>query len=209
VHKVWQKNSGYAVVEATILFPIMIMIFLALVLLAMYLPTRAALQRATQYAATAIATEQSDSWIFFNESSLSYYWESDKGKLENVYVSLIKSFSTKKVGAKAETIVIALENQTLLKPIGSLTVEFSVANHLLYQEITITATRIIPMPVNLSFIKFPQELPITVSSTAMIHNGDEFIRNIDLAQDCLINLNEKYHITSSGLFSKLKLFFNL
>ena len=56
-------TKAYAVVEATILFPIIMMIFAGLVLLAMYLPTRAVLQQATQYAATALATEQSDTWL--------------------------------------------------------------------------------------------------------------------------------------------------
>lgn len=44
----WRDDRGDAVVEATILFPIIIMIFAGLVLLSMYLPTRANLQRATQ-----------------------------------------------------------------------------------------------------------------------------------------------------------------
>ena len=66
-------TSGDAVVEATVLFPIMIMIFAALVLLSIYLPARAVLQRATQFAATALANEASDTWLFFDESSMSYY----------------------------------------------------------------------------------------------------------------------------------------
>ena len=52
-----RDTRGYAVVEATILFPIMMMIFAGLMLLAVYLPNRAVLQRATQYAATAMATK--------------------------------------------------------------------------------------------------------------------------------------------------------
>lgn len=204
VIQLWHKSSGYAVVEATILFPIMIMIFAALVLLAMYLPTRATLQRATQYAATAIAIEGSDSWLFFDESSMSYYWEKDKRKLDNVYVSLLKSFSMKKIGDKAEIIVINTEGAALLAAVGDLSIEVSTVNYLIYQEVTITATRIIPVPVNLSFINFPQEIPITVSSTALIANGDEFVRNVDLAIDCFKYLDEKYHITSSGLFVKVK-----
>ena len=37
----WKDTRGYAVVEATILFPIILMSFAGLVLLSMYLPTRA------------------------------------------------------------------------------------------------------------------------------------------------------------------------
>ena len=45
------KSGAYAVVEATILFPIIMMVFAGLVLLSVYLPTRTILQRGTQYAA--------------------------------------------------------------------------------------------------------------------------------------------------------------
>lgn len=45
-----------AVVEATVLFPIIILICAALVLLSIYLPMRAAMQRSTQLAPSAIAT---------------------------------------------------------------------------------------------------------------------------------------------------------
>ena len=69
----WRDDKGDAVVEATILFPIIIMIFAGLVLLSMYLPTRANLQRATQYAATAMATERSDTWLRHDPKNLEYY----------------------------------------------------------------------------------------------------------------------------------------
>ena len=41
----WNNEEGYAVAEATILFPIILMTFAGLVLLSMYLPARAVLQR--------------------------------------------------------------------------------------------------------------------------------------------------------------------
>ena len=89
----WRDTRGDAVVEATILFPIIIMIFAGLVLLAMYLPTRAALQRATQYAATAIATERSDTWLRHDPDALEYYWIHDKDELGNVYGSVLGSLT--------------------------------------------------------------------------------------------------------------------
>ena len=42
-HDLWRDTEGYAVVEATFLFPIMIMIFAGVVLLAAYLPLRSSL----------------------------------------------------------------------------------------------------------------------------------------------------------------------
>jgi hypothetical protein len=182
----------------------MIMVFAALTLLAMYLPTRAALQRATQHAAIAMATERSDTWLFFDESSMSYYWENDDTKLDSVYASLLKSFASGLNAAKAESIVINAEKNGVLTPQGRLSVEYGVVNHAVYREIVITATRTIPMPVDLSFIGFPREIPVTVTAIAPAPNGDEFLRNADLAAESAAYLYEKYGTTPGGLFAKIQ-----
>lgn len=187
-----ENTDGYAVVEATILFPIMMMIFAGIVLLAMYLPTRAALQRATQYAATALATEQSDTWLEFDAGDMEYQWITQKNDLPNVYEALFSSFFEGDASEKAETIVTTMENNGLTQRIGDLTVSCEIHNYVVYKEIAITATRTIPVPVDLSFVRFPTEIPITVTSTAVVQNGDEFVRNIDIAADFIAYLNEKY-----------------
>lgn len=59
------------------------------------------------------------------------------------------------------------------------------------------------MPVDLSFVKFPSEIPITVSSTAVVLNGDEFIRNMDLAVELVAYLDEKYNLHIKELTSTM------
>ena len=59
------------------------------------------------------------------------------------------------------------------------------------------------MPVDLSFVKFPKEIPITVSSTADVLNGDEFIRNMDLAVELVAYLDEKYNLHVKELTSTM------
>lgn len=191
---IWKSTDAYAVVEATILFPIIMMIFAGLVLLAMYLPTRAVLQRATQYAATALATEQSDTWLQFDADDMEYFWIGSKSRLPNVYVALVGSFFKGDTAQKAETIVTKAENTGLVHRAGELTVDCEIHNYVIYKEIVVTATRTIPMPVDLSFVQFPTEIPITVTSTAVVQNGDEFVRNIDIAADFITYLDEKYNL---------------
>jgi len=185
-------KAGDAVVEATILFPVMIMVFAALVLLAIYLPARAVLQRATGYAATALATESSDTWLFFNESSMSFYRQTDKRYLKNVYVDLFTKPAD--IQSKGESIVISAEGRSISSKAGVLSVESSVNNNILYKEVVITATREFPMPVDLSFIGFPQSISVTATSTATVQNADEFIRNIDMASDFAEFISEKYNL---------------
>jgi len=187
-----EDTTGDAVVEATILFPVMIMIFAALVLLSIYLPARAALQRATQYAATVIAAEISDTWLFFDESSMSYYRESDIGRLKNVYVNLFAGSGD--VQSKGEAIVRELESRSISSRAGSLSVESIVVNKIVYKEAIVTATREFPIPVDLSFIGFPESISITATSAVFVQNADEFIRNIDMASDFLEFIVERFNL---------------
>ena len=190
---VLKDEKGDAIVEATILFPIMIMIFGALVLLALYLPTQAVLQRATQYSATAIATESSDTWLFFDESSMSYYWASDKSMLPNVYTSLFSSNASST--SRGGNIVTIIEGRGIGSKAGTLRVDCFIVNRLVYKEVVVTATREYTVPVNLSFIRFPETISIMVTSTAVVQNGDEFVRNVDMAVDFGKYVDEKLGIT--------------
>ena len=189
-----EDENGDAVVEAVIVFPIMIMIFAALVLLAIYLPSRASLQRATQYAATAIATERSDTWLFFDERTMSYYWETDKSRLPNVYVALFSGAGD--VQEKGEDIVVDMEGRGISSKAGTLTVESYIVNRLVYKEVVVTAVREFTIPVDLSFVQFPSTISVEVTSTAVVQNGDEFVRNMDLAADFAKYLIEKFHLTN-------------
>ncbi|MDR2360812.1 MAG: pilus assembly protein [Oscillospiraceae bacterium] len=200
----WRDENGDAVIEATILFPIMVLIFFALVLLSVYLPTRAVLQRAAQYTVVAMATERSDTWIYFNESSMRYGWHTDRSELDDVYVAALKSELPNSNADKAQTIAAKAENRVVLTPAGggtsdgNLEVSFGVVNYIVYKEIIVTATRTIPMPLNLSLINFPSGIPITVTSTAVVQNGNEFVRNMDIAADFVNFADEKYNISSDS-----------
>lgn len=206
-NNLWNDVRGSALVEATILFPIIIMIFAGLVLLSMYLPTRASLQRATQYAATALATEQSDTWLRYDPDKMEYYWVDNKKDLSNVYVALFYSVAGKSQDSadSAEQIITNLENNGILYTSGDLEIECGITNYIVYKEISVTATRSIPTPVNLSFVNFPEEIPVTVTSTAVVQNGDEFVRNIDLAVDFVDYVKEKYNL--NGIFDEVGSFF--
>ena len=193
----FKNENGDAIVEATILFPVMIMIFAALALLSVYLPTRGALQRATQYAATAIATTGSDTWLFFDESTMTFDWETNKENLENVYVALFSGISD--VQSRSEGIVAEMESRSLSSKAGVLSVYGYPVNRVIYKEVVVTATREFTIPADLSFlalIGFPRTIPVTATSTAVVQNGDEFIRNIDLAVDFVEYAKEKFELGS-------------
>lgn len=171
-------NKGAAVVEATILLPIMIMIFAGLVLLSIYLPGRAQLQRATQYVATGIATARSDGSVAFDENG--YSWTGGNQEFANVYAAM---FSTDISGPQAKKIISETYGTGFLANDENLCVECGVKNFIIYKEVYVSATKRIESPVNLSFVGFPETIDMTVTSTAVVQNGDEYVRNMDMAVD--------------------------
>ena len=195
----WNNEEGYAVAEATILFPIILMTFAGLVLLSMYLPARAVLQRQTQIAATALATTQSDTWLEFDDRRLEYYWLNGNHTPVNVYAALLSSFFKGDAQSRAEDVVRKLDEGSLVESVGDLAIECKINSYVIYKEIVVTATRKIPSPVDLSILKFPEEIEITVSSTAVVQNGDEFVRNIDLAAEFVDYIKDKYNLDFSAL----------
>jgi len=192
VSSIVKDTTGDAVVEATILFPIMIMIFAALVLLAIYMPTRAALQLASQHTAVTLATELSDTWLYFDESSMALRNYDNRSQLVNVYADLFTAKGD--ISGKGEALAAYIESRSISSKAGELTVDVSSVNNLLFREIVATATREFPMPVNLSFIGFPETISVSATSTAVVINGDEFIRNIDIASDFIEFIIEKYNL---------------
>ena len=186
------KSDGFAVVEATIVFPIMFMVFFALVMMAIYLPQRAMLQRSTQLAATAIATEMGDTWIYYDEDSLSYERYSSGSQLRWIYSELF-SPNTSASANKAETIARKVDEKENIPLIdsGELTVECEIVNYIVYREVIVTSTRTIEIPVNFSVIGFPTTLEMSVTAKAVMKDGDGFVRNIDLGTSFLAWLNQQ------------------
>jgi len=193
ITKLHSDTRGDAVVEAAILFPFIIMVFAGLVLLSMYLPIQASLQRSTQYAATALATEKSDTWLFFDENKMDYYWIQSKDQLPSANRNVYKALFNNNVD-KATTIVEKMESNRIGVKTGTLDVKVGVVNYVVYKEIVVTATHTIDVTriVDLSFVRFPPVFEIVVTSTAVVQNVDEFIRNIDLAVDFVEYAAEKF-----------------
>ena len=204
--KLFKCQRADAVVEAAILFPIMIMIFAALVILAVYLPTKGALQYATQYAATAIATPRGDTWLFYDSENMSYYWAENKSDLRPVYITFFAGFGD--IGSIAEEIVIHAESRSISSKSGALEVSAGTMNRIIYREVVVTATRTFTVPVNLSFIRFPETIAVTATSTAVVQDGDEFVRSVDIAADSAAFLAEKYgdKYGHENIAEKIKLF---
>ena len=191
-----KDSSGDAVVEATILFPIMIMIFAAIVLLAMYLPQRAILQEAAQYAATMLAPEHSDVAYQFDDDNMKIRepWDFN---MHNSFSDVVmgtyssknnfwsRTFGVYRNGRDWQNRIDDMIQQKISKSVtfklitAPVNTEVVFRQTLIYAEIEVTVWQEIPMPVDFSFIGFPKTIRIERSVRTSISNGDGFIRSID------------------------------
>jgi len=192
-HAAMSSTGGFAVVEAVIVLPTMLMVFLALIMLAIYLPQRAMLQRSTQLAATAIAAEMGDTWVYYDKDNLTYKRYTKFSQLPDaklVYKGLFNS-NTNEMANKALAVVKQadkVENIPLIAN-GDLTVKCDIVNYLIYKEIIVTSTRSIKIPVDFAWIQFPTILEMSVTAKATVKDGDGFVRSIDMGVSFLAWLN--------------------
>lgn len=194
-----KDDNGDVIVEATILFPIIIMIFAAFVMLATYMPVRGNVQRAAQYAASIISVQESDTWIKFNKDQLEQQWLG-KSELPNVYMQALGSiFETSNERSEkqsvAEAIVTAVLDNGIVSNNGKIIdINCEAKNYVIYKEIVVTVEYEVQMPLKLSFIEFDAKYTVSESATAIVTDGDGFVRNIDMLTDFVNYLDKKYDL---------------
>ena len=199
INSISDDERGGVIVEATILFPIIIMVFAGLFLLSVYLPVRAQLQRATQYVANGMAASRSDGSVTFDENGYSLVGGDEE--FANVYAAM---FSKDISSAEAKKIIINKFGANGMLSAKGLSVECGVHNYVVYKEVYVTATKSIKPPVNLSLVGFPETIDMTVTSTAVVQNGDEFVRNFDLGVDFVDYLAQKAGVDLSKAMDKVE-----
>jgi len=187
-------NGDAVVVQAAIIFPIIIMVFFAIVMLSLFIPQQTILREAAQVTAVSIATERSDTWVSFDAHANPQRVAS----VGNVYIDTIRgAFSQGDDGVRAENMARNLTRRGFVNVPGNIEVEYHFINFVIYQEVVVTLTQTIPIPINLSFIGFPTELVMAQEARAVVQNGDEFVRTIDLAADLATWLDNKFGISDT------------
>ena len=197
IKKFLKNDNALAVVEAAILFPVMFMIFFALVMLSMYLPQRAILQEAAQYAVTMLAPERSDAAYRFDDKNIKIREPWDF-KMHNSFSDVFagaydaknnfwsRTFSWyRNAGdwqARVNDIVQRKISNSITLTAAPVHTEVEFRQTMLYAEITVTVWQEIPIPVNFSFIGFPNARRIERSARGAVFDGDGFIRTVDDAE---------------------------
>lgn len=171
------NHKGYAVVEATICFPLVIGLFTALILLSLYLPQKSLLQYAAQKTANTIAVDLSDTWVTLPEGSTT---------LSRILVDEImekrEEFSLDD-RQKAENLLLTLGYNSLSWEIEKISVDCRVLEDIFGKDVQVTVYANYVTPVDLSWLGFSRIIPLTISANAVVNDGDDFVRQMDFFVD--------------------------
>ena len=197
--KFTKDNNAMAVVEATILFPIIIMTFIAFILLAVYLPTSVAVGRSAAKAAVIVSASQSDLGYTYNTADNTAGIDFDRIRSENVYVKMFTSDFDRSEELGMD-ILEKYVNEAFFAGTGTqLTVRIDPHDKRFF--VLVQAEQTMKMPFNFPILPFSNEFTVKATRRAMIRDTDEFIRNMDIVYDLTIKKSQKVNKTLGNMSS--------
>lgn len=174
-------------VEATIVFPVIILITVAMIFAGMYIHSKLVLQYAVQKAATAVAIEHSDLYVRFDDAKLQYTENENK---KHYFSKLRDLFLPKNREARIAKLVENIYGNSLAMK-GNLSVESKTKNYVVYKEFFVRGTIEYEFAINLSLIGIPRTFQITAQAKTVVQNPDDFIRTLDLGIELTDKLLER------------------
>lgn len=190
------KSSGSAIIEYTIVFPLVLLVFFALFYAGFIMHQRsvldAAVNRGTIYAARLLSDPQysgvvqgagaggvaldcaNNSYNFNSDFSIQPYryifgCDNDgevKSKVENMTKQIIKANSFWNGGVEP-------------------TVKFEYHSKIIYHETSLVAEQTFPLPGILKLVGVEDEMKLKATSVQAVTDPDEFIRNVDMTLDII------------------------
>lgn len=210
------NERGAMFVEASFVFPIMILIIIAMYYASIMTYERAALQSGVESTALLYKNSYTDDYIDMATNVT--------GSKENDMVSYSDLTTKKDVTfnnpydcifmSNDDTVEQTLKNGLFKSITGYLfwgnTLDISVSheNYIIYRKVTVTATETVKLPLDFSIIGLPNEYNISATATAMVNNTDEFMRDTDLVMNAVKQTKlwaqiSKFGQKISDLYNKL------
>ncbi len=191
-----QDESGMVVVEAAVIFPVMLILILFLYFTSIYVYQKANLQSMLEVALAHSAYEYTDTGVTYDGAGTGSYAPT----LENPYRHL--SFSVDQDG----TLTLAKRYTKAFSFYGVSTYQLKVTskNYIIYRELQAVASQSIKPIINPSFLGLPAQWTLKARAACVVSDPDEFIRTSDIAFDIAYAVDQKFGISEAigKVFSK-------
>ncbi len=218
--KFHKDESGLAIVEATILLPVCILMIMAVYYASIFMCQKANIQANLQNALVYYKNTGSDTFI---EANANMAYVRDENRLTTAGGS---AYGTPSEKFPYRLILFSIDEDNFRSFFRSMAgvmffdsgenIEITAdsTNFVIYKSIKATATQTVRPAISFAMIGLPDAITIEVTGEVVVTDGDEFIRNIDLAVDLLSDtklgeMAKNIGSKASELYSKFKTTFKL
>lgn len=184
--KVLKDKRGNSIVEATIVFPVIIMIILVLFYVTLVLCQRAILQSNLQTSLIYYKNQVSDTNVVINPDGVHNAMDIHANAFEdqgynfpyrNIFMTTVEDQGS------FVNFFNNIAGPMFFKSVSSINVTYDVKNYVVYQSLTATAEQKVTMPVRFEILGIDPTLNINVEARTVINDPDEFVRTSQLVGD--------------------------
>ncbi len=182
-----KKEKGYIFVEAVLVFPVCILMVLALYYAAIFMCQKANLQANLQ-TALVYYSSQYDPYVGIDDQ-MNY---SLQGGTQEVTASSYevsgalfpyRFFGMEFSGSQFESFFDSMSGYMFFDDGSNITVEAKSENYVIYRKITAQATQVVRPAVSFSLLGLDDSMTISAGGQIVISDQDELIRNVDMVID--------------------------
>lgn len=183
-----KNESGLAIVEATILLPLCLLMVMAMYYVAIFMCQKANLQANLENALLYYKNVETDTFVEANTEMAYSKADGINSAVGSAYGTPSSLIPYRTLGMKFDDTSF---NQFARSMFGNMffdtgenvVVTSKSTNYIVYKTIEATAVQTIEPAVSLEMVGIPNQMTITVVSEVVISDGDEFIRNTDMIID--------------------------
>lgn len=206
-----KSEKGTAIIEATMLLPFCILMVIALYYAAIFVCQKANLQANVENTLIYYKNVYSDTYVQAS-SEMAYQQNGtiSEGKGSSyaspTYEQPYRFLGMKFDNAKFESFFRSMCGYMFFDTGSNIRLTTSTKNYVVYKEIKATATQTVKPAVSLAMVGVPDAMEISCTSTVVISDADDFIRNTDFVFD--IAEDTKLGQAASGVVDKAKGFYD-
>ncbi len=189
-------EDGHVIVEATIIFPIAIIMVIALFYAAIFLCQRANLQANLNNAIIYYKNIQSDTYLEQPGTDMTYMVSSDTKKGGTQYsgqtgvrIPYRKFFIDDRAEDKTEfdKFFRKMAGTMFFDTGDNVETTLDSVNYVIYQELIATVKQTVSPAISLEMVGIDNEMTITASASAVISDGDNFVNNVDFIKELIVS----------------------
>lgn len=185
-----KDEVGLAIVEATMLLPICMIMVIALYYAAIFMCQKANLQANLQNALIYYKNVESDTYVeAFDEmayvSAGGMVSAAGSSYGEPAYLFPYRFFGMSFEASSFQSFFRSMCGNMFFDDGSNVQLEAMETNYVIYKAITATATQTVKPAVSLAMVGVKDQMTISVTGTVVISDADEFIRDVDFAIDII------------------------